>query len=91
MHKHKKGTLSELTVSQDLIREGYDVFWNIEGSGPVDLVAVHKDTGTIRLIDVKSVSHVQSTGRKLNRYLTPTQKRIGVEIIEVDLNEHFDI
>lgn len=91
MHKSKKGTLSELTVSQDLIREGYDVFWNIEGNGPVDLVAVHKDTGTIRLIDVKSESHLKETGAKIRRYLTPTQKRIGVEIIEVDLNEHFDI
>lgn len=91
MHKNKKGALSELTVSQDLIREGYDVFWNIEGSGPADLVAVHKDTGNIRLIDVKSESYVKATGSKIHRYLTPTQKRIGVEIIEVDLNEHFDI
>jgi len=91
MHKGKKGTLSELTVAQDLIREVFDVFWNIEGTGPIDLVAVHKDTGTIRLIDVKTESHVQETGYKIHRYLTPRQKRIGVEIIEVDLNEHFDI
>jgi len=91
MHKHKKGTLSELMVSQDLVREGYDVFWNIEGTGPVDVVAVHRETGTIRLIDVKSESRVKSTGKKIQRYLTPTQKRIGVEIIEVDLDEHFDV
>lgn len=87
MHKNKKGTLSELKVSQDLIQEGYDVFWNIEGTGPVDIVAVHKSTGTIRLIDVKSESFVKATGNKINRYLTPTQKRIGVEIIEVSLND----
>ena len=83
--------MSELTVSQDLLREGYDVFWNIEGTGPVDVVAVHRDTGTIRLIDVKSESHIKSTGRKIQRYLTPTQKRIGVEIIEVNLDGNFNI
>lgn len=83
MDKFKKGTLSELIVSQDLIREGYDVFWAIQGTGPIDIVAVHKDTGTVRLIDVKSESHVKATGYKIHRYLTPIQKRIGVEIIEV--------
>ena len=88
MHKHKKGVLSELLVSRDLIKEGYDVFWSIEGRGPADLVAVHRDTGTIRLIDVKSESHLKETGSKIRRYLTPTQKRIGVEIIEVDPDEH---
>lgn len=91
MNKHKKGVLSELTVARDLIREGYDVFWNLEGTGPVDIVAVHKETGNIRLIDVKSESYVKASGYKINRYLTPTQKRIGVEIIEVNPDEDRDV
>jgi len=87
MDKFKKGALSELIVSQDLIREGYDVFWSIQGTGPADIVAIHKDTGTVRLIDVKSESYVKKTGYKIHRYLTPIQKKIGVEIIEVDLEK----
>lgn len=91
MHKLKKGTLSELILSQELIMEGYCVFWPIEGTGPCDIVAIHPQSGSIRLIDVKTLSRRSADGTKIYRTPTKVQKRIGVEIIEVDLDEHINV
>jgi hypothetical protein len=82
-----RGTLSELLCTQDLVREGYDVFWPVSDQGMVDIVAVHPVTGSIRLIDVKTMAR-RRDGTRIYRTTTTPQKKIGVEIIEVDLNEH---
>ena len=89
--KRNKGTISELICTQELVREGYDVFWAVQQDGPVDIVAVHPDTGNIRLIDVKTASRRRKDNSRIYRTPTPRQKAIGVEIIEVDLDEHFDV
>jgi hypothetical protein len=87
---HKKGTLSELVCTMELVREGYDVFVPVADRGPVDLVAVHHVTGNIRLIDVKTLCRRQD-GSRIYRTTNSPQKKIGVEIIEVDLNEYLDL
>lgn len=89
--KHIKGTLSELVLTLDLVREGYDVFLPVADRGPVDIVAIHHATGNIRLIDVKTLSRRTKDGSKIYRTPTNIQKKIGVEIIEVDLDEHFNV
>lgn len=85
-----RGTLSELTCTQELVREGYEVFWPVSDQGMVDIVALHPATGNIRLIDVKTMGR-RRDGTRIYRTTTTPQKKIGVEVIEVDLNEHFDI
>ena len=84
--KHQKGTLSELVCQQELVREGYDVFTPITGHGPVDIVAIHPETGNIRLIDVKTLSR-RRDGTRIYRTPSVPQKKIGVEVIEIDLFE----
>ena len=80
------GTLSELICTQDLVREGYDVFWPVSDQGMVDIVAVHPVTGSIRLIDVKTMGR-RRDGRRIYRTTSTPQKKIGVEVIEIDLAE----
>ena len=79
-----KGQVSELYASIYLIKQGYQVFFNISGKGPIDLVAV-KDNET-RFIDVKSAYvHFDSKGRlKINNH-NPSNKQqsLCVEILYV--------
>jgi len=89
--KGMKGTISELICARELVQEGYDVFTAVADRGLVDIVAIHPVTGNIRLVDVKTLSRRTADNTKIQRYITPAQKRIGVEIIEVDLDEHLDI
>lgn len=88
--QHLKGTLSELICTRELVEEGYDVFWPVADRGPVDIVAVHHKTGNIRLIDVKTMGR-RRDGSRIYRTTTTPQKKIGVEIIEVDLSEHINV
>lgn len=81
-----RGTLSELHCTQELVREGYDVFWPVSDQGMIDIVAVHPVTGNIRLIDVKTMAR-RRDGSRVYRTTTTPQKKIGVEIIEVDLDD----
>jgi hypothetical protein len=87
MQKHDKGTLSELICTKELVLEGYDVFWPVADRGPVDIIAIHPATGNIRLIDVKTLSRRTKDGSKIYRTPSTLQKKIGVEIIEIDLSE----
>jgi len=82
----QKGTLSELICQAELVREGYDVFAPVSDQGIVDIVALHPVTGNIRLIDVKTMGR-RSDGSRIYRTTTTPQKKIGVEIIEIDLSE----
>lgn len=83
----RRGTLSELVCTQELVQEGYDVFWPVADQGMVDIVAINPTTGNIRLIDVKTLGR-RRDGTRIYRTTTTPQKKIGVEIIEVDLDEY---
>ena len=84
------GTISEMTCTRRLLAEGYEVFWPVANQGPIDLIAVHVSTGEIRLIDVKTVSR-RKDGTRVARVTTPQQKALGVEIVEIEIDEHSDI
>ena len=85
----RKGTYCEVLCQAKLIADGYDVFTPVAGQGPIDIVAVHPDTGEVRLIDVKALGR-RSDGSRIHRCTKGPQKKIGVEIIEVDINERAD-
>jgi hypothetical protein len=50
--------------------------------GPVDLVAIRENE--VILIDVKSECIRKRDGLKINRSLTPIQKNLGVNILNVN-------
>ena len=79
--KQKIGDVSEFKAVIKFLQEGYWVFRNVQGSGPIDMVLVHKKTGEGRKIDVKTTSYRKSwrPGTKICRQRTPEQVRLKVE------------
>lgn len=72
-----------------LLKKGNLVFKTIHDTGCVDLVAIDK-RGKIHLYDVKTSARYQNgkkKGKKINRILTPLQKRLNVELLMVDLEK----
>ena len=72
-----------------LLKKGNLVFKTIHDTGCVDLVAIDKK-GKIHLYDVKTSAKYQNDkkkGKKINRILTPLQKRLSVELLMVDLEK----
>ena len=79
--KQKIGDVNEFKAVIKFLEEGYWVFRNVQGTGPIDMVLVHQKTGEIRKIDVKTTSYRQSwkPGTKICRQRTKEQVRLGVE------------
>ena len=44
-NKHARGAISEMIASAKLMKEGWNVFSNVAGSGLIDIVAVNPETG----------------------------------------------
>lgn len=86
MDKNKRGAISELLASAYLLEQGYDVYKNIRGHGPVDLIT-WKFGEAPRYFDVKTVCRLyRSNGDvyyQLSSRLSDIQKESGVEIIHV--------
>ncbi len=89
--KAQKGTIGEYQAIVDLTKKGYHVAVATNPQCPFDLVAV-KDDGTIRLIDVKSITYRKTykkktwTKRSYKIYRCPTarQKKLKIELMMVD-------
>ena len=81
--KHQRGSYSEMLAAAELIRQGYEVLFNIADNGLVDIVALNVDTGEVKLYDVKTKSY-RKDGSMVHRVPKPRQKKIGVEIYYVD-------
>ena len=79
--KQKIGDISEFKAVIKFLQEGYWVFRNVQGSGPIDMVLVHKETGEVRKIDVKTTSYCKSwkPGTRICRQRTPEQVKLKVE------------
>ena len=79
--KQKIGDVSEFKAVIKFLQEGYWVFRNVQGSGPIDMVLVHKETGEVRKIDVKTTSYRKSwkPGTKICRQRTSEQVKLKVE------------
>ena len=79
--KQKVGDINEFRAVIKFLEEGYWVFRNVQGTGPIDMVLVHQETGEVRKIDVKTTSYRQSwkPGTRIARQRTPEQVKLKVE------------
>ena len=68
-----------------MLSQGYFVFTNFAGRGPVDLVAVDSGTPNVILIDVKAVDYVGCSRQRPK--LSDIHKRLGVRLLMVDLEK----
>ena len=84
------GDVSEHRAIIKFLKEGYMVFKNVSGTGPIDMVSVHQKTGEIKKIDVKTTSYRQSwkPGTRICRQRTKEQIRLGVEFEFLDKDEN---
>ena len=79
--KQKIGDVNEFKAVIKFLQEGYWVFRNVKGTGPIDMVLVHRETGEMRKIDVKTTSYRKTwkPGTKICRQRTPEQIKLKVE------------
>ena len=82
-HEHIKGDKAEYIAAMWLWDQGYLVCRNMSQQGAVDLVAIKEHE--VILIDVKSECVRKRDGYKINRALTPIQKNLGVNILNVNV------
>ncbi len=87
--KKVTGDINEFRAVIKFLKEGYMVFKNVSGTGPIDMVLIHQETGEIRKIDVKTTSYRQSwkPGTRIHRQRTKEQIRLGVEYEFLDKDE----
>ena len=86
MTKTMKGQHSEFIAAAWLIKKNYLVYIKTQDNDPIDLVAVHRETGKVLKFDVKSVS-IRQTGRRagdtINRVVNKHQKKLNVQLLYV--------
>ena len=86
MTKVMKGQWSEFTAAAWLVTKGYLIYPKHQDNDPIDLVAVHRNTGDVLKLDVKSVSFRRTgpkKGYRISRVLNEHQKKIGVKLLYV--------
>ena len=86
MTKTMKGQRSEFLAAAWLISINYLVDVKTQVNDPIDLLAVHRNTGDVLKLDVKSVSYRKTgpkKGHRINRILNEHQKKIGVKLLYV--------
>ena len=86
MTKTMKGQRSEFLAAAWLISINYLVYVKTQDNDPIDLIAVHRNTGDVLKLDVKSVSYRKTgpkKGHRINRILNEHQKKIGVKLLYV--------
>ena len=89
-HKTIKGAIGEHKVIIQLLEDGYHVAKAIDPQCPFDLISVDEE-GNCRKYDVKTISHRKNTpptrtkkSTKINRVTSQLQKKLGIELREVD-------
>jgi len=86
MTKTMKGQRSEFLAAAWLISINYLVYVKTQDNDPIDLIAVHRNTGDVLKLDVKSVSFRRTgpkKGYRISRVLNEHQKKIGVTLLYV--------
>ncbi len=83
--KIKVGLQSEFIAATWLSKNNYTVYWKTQDNDPIDLVAVHRVTGKVLKIDVKtaSIRKTWKPGTMINRKESKYQKQLGVKILYV--------
>ena len=89
-HKSIKGAIGEHKIIIQLLEDGYHVAKAVDPQCPFDLISVDEE-GKCRKYDVKTISHRKNTpptwtkkSTKINRILNLRQKKLGIELREVD-------
>ena len=85
MTKVMKGQRSEFMAAAWLISINYLVYVKTQDNDPMDLVAIHRNTGDVLKIDVKSVSFRKTwkPGTRICRVPSKYLKQLGVIILYV--------
>tara|TARA_R110000824_G_scaffold7807_4_gene35264 strand:- start:1375 stop:1689 length:315 start_codon:yes stop_codon:yes gene_type:complete len=86
--KSRLGTVGEYYAIQWLLNQGHQVFYNVHYTGPIDIVILKGDK--FIPIDVKVESHrtnkkLRKSQTRVYRVATKLQKKLGVRILNVDL------
>tara|TARA_R100000278_G_scaffold9640_1_gene11531 strand:+ start:612 stop:944 length:333 start_codon:yes stop_codon:yes gene_type:complete len=77
----KVGDLLELQAVCWLLKQGYEVFRNDCACGPVDIIALNKETNEILKIDVKTTHLCDDQKRIRIPKLRELQVKLGVKIL----------
>ena len=83
--KIKVGLQSEFVAAKWLTEKNFTVYWKTQDMDPIDLVAVHRVTGKVIKIDVKtaSIRKTWKPGTMITRTQSKYQKQLGVHILYV--------
>ena len=86
--KIKVGLQSEFVAAKWLTEKNYTVYWKTQDMDPIDLVAVHRITGAVIKVDVKtaSIRKTWKPGTMIARNQSKYQKQLGVRILYVFKN-----
>ena len=76
---------NEFVAAAWLSKNDYTVYWKTQDNDPIDLVAVHRVTGKVLKIDVKtaSIRKTWKPGTLIHRKESEYQKQLGVKILYV--------
>ena len=79
---------SEFIAAAWLSKKNYTVYWRTQDNDVIDLVAVHRVTGKVKKIDVKtaSIRKTWKPGKLISRIESDYQKKLGVKILYVFKN-----
>ena len=77
---------SEFIGAAWLSKNNYLVYWKTQDNDVIDLIAVHRITGTVIKVDVKTASYRKRPGTMIFRKLSNYQKQLGVKILYVFKN-----
>ena len=94
MTKVMKGQRSEFIAAAWLISLNYLVYVKTQDNDPIDLVAIHRNTGDVLKLDVKTVSIRKSgpkKGYRISRVVSDYQNQVGVKLLYVYDNGRCDI
>ena len=86
LEKVRLGLQSEFTAAAWLSKNNYLVYWKTQDNDVIDLIAVHRITGSVIKVDVKTASHRKKTGYMISRKFSNYQKQLDVKILYVFKN-----
>ena len=76
---------SEFIAAAWLIKKNYTIYWKTQDNDVIDIIAVHRVTGKVLKIDVKtaSIRKTWKPGTLIQRVQSKYQKQLGVKILYV--------
>tara|TARA_R100000656_G_scaffold91045_1_gene66213 strand:+ start:199 stop:582 length:384 start_codon:yes stop_codon:yes gene_type:complete len=86
---HTKGNITEYLAIIRFLKEGYNVYKNVESHGQIDLIVESRKTRKLLRVDVKALNYINGAGktRVSGAKLKPNQKGYpedGIVFLVVD-------